>query len=84
MAGQNVPGVANGLYGYQVPWRETMTVTGIGTAAGALGGGHAINLAAITASMAASPDADPTRIAAGSRPGRRAGPTSVSPWSRPR
>src|SRR6202453_4812657 len=60
MAGQNVPGVAiMASYGYQVPWRETMTVTGIGTAAGALGGGHAINLAAITASMAASPEADP-------------------------
>ena len=65
MAGQNVPGVAvMASYGYQVPWRETMTVTGIGTAAGALAGGHAINLAAITASMAASPDADPD-------PGRR-------------
>jgi benzoate membrane transport protein len=65
MAGQNVPGVAiMASYGYQVPWRETMTVTGIGTAAGALGGGHAVNLAAITASMAASPDADPD-------PGRR-------------
>jgi benzoate membrane transport protein len=60
MAGQNVPGVAiMSSFGYQVPWRETMTVTGIGTAAGALAGGHAINLAAITASMAASPDADP-------------------------
>jgi benzoate membrane transport protein len=60
MAGQNVPGVAvMASYGYQVPWRETMTVTGLGTAAGALAGGHAINLAAITASMAASPDADP-------------------------
>ncbi len=60
MAGQNVPGVAiMSSYGYQVPWRETMTVTGIGTAASALAGGHAVNLAAITASMAASPDADP-------------------------
>jgi benzoate membrane transport protein len=65
MAGQNVPGVAiMASYGYQVPWRETMTVTGIGTVAGALAGGHAINLAAITAGMAASPDADPD-------PGRR-------------
>ena len=65
MAGQNVPGVAiMSSYGYQVPWRETMTVTGLGTAAGALSGGHAINLAAITAAMAASPDADPD-------PGRR-------------
>jgi benzoate membrane transport protein len=60
MAGQNVPGVAiMSSYGYQVPWRETMTVTGIGTAASALAGGHAINLAAITASLAASPDAHP-------------------------
>jgi benzoate membrane transport protein len=60
MAGQNIPGVAvMASYGYQVPWRETMTVTGLGTAAGATAGGHAINLAAITAAMAASPDADP-------------------------
>jgi benzoate membrane transport protein len=60
MAGQNIPGVAvMSSYGYQVPWRETMTVTGLGTAAGALAGGHAINLAAITASMNASPEADP-------------------------
>ena len=59
MAGQNVPGVAiMSSYGFQVPWRETMVVTGIGTAAGALAGGHAINLAAITASLVASPDAD--------------------------
>ena len=60
MAGQNVPGVAvMSSYGYQVPWRETMAVTGIGTVASALAGGHAINLAAITASLAASPDAHP-------------------------
>jgi benzoate membrane transport protein len=60
MAGQNIPGVAvMASYGYQVPWRETMTVTGLGTTAGALAGGHAINLAAITASMNASPEADP-------------------------
>jgi benzoate membrane transport protein len=65
MAGQNVPGVAiMASYGYQVPWRETMTVTGAGTVAGALAGGHAVNLAAITAALAASPDADPD-------PGRR-------------
>jgi benzoate membrane transport protein len=65
MAGQNVPGVAvMSTYGYQVPWRETMAVTGIGTVAGALAGGHVVNLAAITASLSASPDADPD-------PGRR-------------
>jgi benzoate membrane transport protein len=75
MAGQNVPGVAvMSSYGYQVPWRETMTVTGIGTAAGAMAGGHAINLAAITASLAASPDADPD-------PGRRWLASYTSGWA---
>jgi benzoate membrane transport protein len=75
MAGQNVPGVAiMASYGYRVPWRETMTVTGLGTAAGAMAGGHAINLAAITASMAASPDADPD-------PGRRWIASWTSGWA---
>jgi benzoate membrane transport protein len=65
MAGQNIPGVAvMASYGYRVPWRETMTVTGVATAATATFGGHALNLAAITASLAASPDAHPD-------PGRR-------------
>jgi benzoate membrane transport protein len=65
MAGQNIPGVAvMASYGYQVPWRESMTVTGIATAAAAPFGGHALNLAAISASLCASPDADPD-------PGRR-------------
>ncbi|ADP81841.1 benzoate transporter [Pseudofrankia inefficax] len=60
MASQNVPGVAVlSSYGYTAPWREAMTVTGLGTLAGAGAGGHAINLAAITAAMAASPDAHP-------------------------
>jgi benzoate membrane transport protein len=62
MASQNVPGVAvTSSFGYQVPWRETMTVTGIGTLAGAPFGGHAINLAAITAAMTAGPMAGPDR-----------------------
>lgn len=62
MASQNVPGVAvTSSYGYQVPWRETMTVTGIGTVVGAPVGGHAINLAAITAAMTAGPMAGPDR-----------------------
>lgn len=60
MASQNVPGVAVlATFGYRVPWRESMTVTGLGTLAGATAGGHAINLAAITAAMVASPEADP-------------------------
>ena len=62
MASQNVPGVAvMASYGYQVPWRETMTVTGIGTLLGAPFGGHAINLAAITAAMTAGPMAGADR-----------------------
>ena len=62
MASQNVPGVAvMSSYGYTVPWRETMTVTGVGTVLGAPFGGHAINLAAITAAMTAGPMAGPDR-----------------------
>ncbi|MBF0817325.1 benzoate/H(+) symporter BenE family transporter [Microbacterium paludicola] len=60
MASQNVPGSAVlASYGYRVPWRESMVVTGVGTLAGAPFGGHAINLAAITAALAASPDTHP-------------------------
>lgn len=60
MAGQNIPGAAvMATYGYQVPWRETMAATGLATAVTATAGGHTLNLAAITASLAASPDADP-------------------------
>jgi len=62
MASQNVPGVAvTSSFGYQVPWSETMAVTGIGTVVGAPFGGHAINLAAITAAMTAGPMAGPDR-----------------------
>lgn len=62
MASQNVPGVAvmKGL-GYEVPWRRSMLVTGIGTIIGAPAGGHAINLAAISAALAAGPDAGEDR-----------------------
>ncbi|HWS52301.1 MAG TPA: benzoate/H(+) symporter BenE family transporter [Microbacterium sp.] len=60
MASQNVPGIAvMRSFGYEVPWRPAMLVTGIGTAIGAPAGGHAINLAAISAALAAGPDADP-------------------------
>ena len=60
MASQNVPGIAiMRSFGYEVPWRPAMLVTGVGTAIGATAGGHAINLAAISAALAASPDADP-------------------------
>jgi benzoate membrane transport protein len=42
-----------------VPWRPAMLVTGIGTALGSPAGGHAINLAAISAALAAGPEAEP-------------------------
>jgi benzoate membrane transport protein len=74
MAGQNIPGVAvMASYGYQVPWRQTMTATGLATAVTAAAGGHAVNLAAITASLAASPDADPD-------PARRWIASSTAGW----
>ena len=60
MAGQNVPGTAvMASYGYEVPWREAMATTGVGTLIGACAGGHAINLAAISASLVTAPEADP-------------------------
>lgn len=60
MASQNIPGVAvmRG-FGYTVPWRPSMLVTGAGTVLGAPAGGHTINLAAISAALAAGPDAGP-------------------------
>jgi benzoate membrane transport protein len=64
MAGQNVPGFAvMSTFGYTVPPRAALVSTGVGSAAGALFGGHAINLAAITAALMAHPDAhdDPNR-----------------------
>jgi benzoate membrane transport protein len=75
MAGQNIPGVAvMATYGYQVPWRETMAATGLATAVTATAGGHAVNLAAITASLSAAPDADPD-------PARRWIASSTAGWS---
>jgi benzoate membrane transport protein len=60
MASQNIPGTAvMNSFGYQVPWRAAMTVTGIGTILGAPAGGHAINLAAISAALSAAPAAHP-------------------------
>lgn len=58
MASQNVPGVAVlRSFGYEAPWRPAMLVTGAGTALGAPFGGHAINLAALSAALAAGEEA---------------------------
>jgi benzoate membrane transport protein len=62
MASQNVPGVAVlRSFGYQTPWRASMLVTGAGTALAAPLGAHAINLAALSAALAAGEEAGPDR-----------------------
>ncbi len=62
MASQNIPGAAVlASYGYSVPWRPSLAVTGVLSVAGAPFGGHAINLAAISAALAAGPDAGEDR-----------------------
>ncbi|NYE94091.1 benzoate membrane transport protein [Psychromicrobium silvestre] len=64
MASQNVPGVAVlKSFGFDTPWRASMLVTGAGTVLGAPFGGHAINLAALSAALAAGEEAgrDPRR-----------------------
>ncbi|WP_344870262.1 benzoate/H(+) symporter BenE family transporter, partial [Gordonia hankookensis] len=58
MASQNIPGVAVlSSFGYATPWRAAMTVTGVGTVVAAPFGGHAINLAALSAALAAGDEA---------------------------
>ena len=60
MASQNLPGVAVlASFGFRTPLRPALVGTGAGTVVGAPFGGHAINLAAITAAMVAGPDAGP-------------------------
>ncbi|MFJ4170331.1 benzoate/H(+) symporter BenE family transporter [Paenarthrobacter sp. NPDC089714] len=58
MASQNIPGVAVlKSLGFTTPWRPSMLVTGAGTLVGAPFGGHAINLAALSAALAAGEEA---------------------------
>jgi benzoate membrane transport protein len=60
MAGQNVPGAAVlSTFGYQTPLRAALVTTGLVSAAAAPFGGHAVNLAAITAALTAGPEAHP-------------------------
>ncbi|WP_181282099.1 benzoate/H(+) symporter BenE family transporter [Arthrobacter woluwensis] len=61
MASQNIPGAAiMGSFGYQVPWRSAIVTTGAGSLIAAPFGGHAVNLAAISAALAAGPEAGPS------------------------
>jgi benzoate membrane transport protein len=60
MASQNVPGMAVlASYGFKPPLRGILVSTGLASTAGATFGGHAVNLAAISAALAAGPDAGP-------------------------
>ncbi|MEO6604824.1 MAG: benzoate/H(+) symporter BenE family transporter [Aeromicrobium sp.] len=62
MASQNVPGVAiMKSIGYDVPWRDSIVSAGVSTIAGATGGAHSVNLAAISAALVAGPDAGPDK-----------------------
>jgi benzoate membrane transport protein len=60
MASQNIPGFAVlRANGYEPPSSPLLVGTGIGSLAAAPFGGHAVNLAAITAALCAGPDAHP-------------------------
>ena len=60
MAGQNIPGfTVLATNGYRVGHRFPLVSTGLGSAAAALFGGHAINLGAITAAIMAGEESHP-------------------------
>jgi benzoate membrane transport protein len=60
MASQNIPGMSVlASFGYRPPLRPLLVSTGAASVAAAPFGGHAINLAAITAALSAGPEAHP-------------------------
>lgn len=62
MTGQNIPGVAVlESFGYRAPLRPALGWAGVATVATAPAGGYSINLAAISAALAAGPEAGPDR-----------------------
>lgn len=62
MTGQNLPGVAVvDSFGYRTPLRSALGWSGVSTVATAPAGGFSINLAAITAALAAGPEAGEDR-----------------------
>lgn len=62
MTGQNLPGVAVlESFGYRAPLRPALTWAGASTIVTAPAGGFSINLAAISAALAAGPEAGPDR-----------------------
>jgi benzoate membrane transport protein len=62
MTGQNIPGVAVlESFGYRAPLRSALTWAGASTVLTAPAGGFSLNLAAISAALAAGPEAGPDR-----------------------
>jgi benzoate membrane transport protein len=62
MTSQNIPGMAVlSSFGYRPPLAPPLLYTGGASMVGAFGGAHAINLAAISAALAAGPTAHPDR-----------------------
>ena len=62
MTSQNLPGVAVlASFGYRLGLRKPLLYTGAAGVAGSVAGAHAINLAAISAALAAGPEAHPHR-----------------------
>ena len=62
MASQNLPGLAVlRINGFDPPVRPLLVATGAASVAAAPFGGHAINLAALTAALVAGPEAHPDR-----------------------
>jgi benzoate membrane transport protein len=62
MASQNIAGMGVlASFGYRPPFAPILRTTGIATLIAAPFGGHAVNLAAISAALAAGPDAHPDR-----------------------
>jgi benzoate membrane transport protein len=60
MTSQNIPGMAVlSSFGYHPPLAAPLIYTGSATVVGAFGGAHAVNLAAISAALAAGPSAHP-------------------------
>ncbi|MFM6973609.1 MAG: benzoate/H(+) symporter BenE family transporter [Agromyces sp.] len=62
MAGQNIPGFAVlNTFGYPQTVRPALQISGVGSILGAFAGGHAVNLAALSAAMMAGPEGGPDR-----------------------
>ena len=60
MASQNIPGIAiMKSFGYEVPFKQVMTATGLAAVVAGFFGGFSMNLAAITAALNANDHAHP-------------------------